>query len=45
LAIPAARRLARPGSFWSDLFWILLVFSAYFWVSGGLMLWRAAAPR
>ncbi len=42
LAIPAARRLARPASYVWDMIWMLLVFSAYFWLSGGLMLWRTA---
>ena len=41
LAIPAARRLLRPGSLWGDVIWMLLTFSLYFWASGGLMLWRS----
>jgi hypothetical protein len=42
LAVPFARRLARPDSFARDFLWMLLVFSTYFWASGGLMLWRGA---
>ncbi len=42
LAIPAARRLLRPASFAGDVAWTLVTFSAYFWASGGLMLWRSA---
>ncbi|MGD0897882.1 MAG: PQQ-binding-like beta-propeller repeat protein [Thermoguttaceae bacterium] len=45
LAIPAARRLVRPGSLLGDLIWMLLTFSVYFWASGGAMLWRTAIVR
>ena len=45
LAVPAARRLTRPGSFAGDFIWIVLVSSVYFWASGGLMLWRASVHR
>ncbi len=33
LAIPAARRMIRPGHPAADLLWILAAFSWYFWVS------------
>jgi outer membrane protein assembly factor BamB len=42
LALPAARRIIRPTSFWGDLPWLLAAFSLYFWASAGLMLWRTA---
>ena len=43
LAVPAARRVVCRRSLLSDMVWMLLAFSLYYWVSGGLMLWRAAA--
>ncbi len=42
LALPAARRLVRPGDFLRDILWMFATFSVYFWASGGLMLWRTA---
>jgi hypothetical protein len=45
LALPAARRLASRRSIWSDIVWFFLVFSLYFSISGGLMLWRTAVMR
>ena len=42
LAVPAARRILRPASFWGDMLWLLAAFSLYFWASAGLMLWRTA---
>jgi hypothetical protein len=42
LAVPAARRIVRPVSFWGDMLWLLMAFSLYFWISAGLMLWRTA---
>jgi hypothetical protein len=43
LAVPAARRVLRPASFWGDMLWLLAAFSLYFWTSAALMLWRTAA--
>jgi outer membrane protein assembly factor BamB len=43
LAVPAARRLTRPGSYWADILWLFAAFSLYFWASAALMLWRTAA--
>jgi hypothetical protein len=43
LAVPAARRIARPGSLWADVLWLFAAFSLYFWTSAALMLWRTAA--
>lgn len=43
LAVPAARRLFRPGSFVGDILWMFAVFSVYFWASGGAMLLRTAS--
>jgi outer membrane protein assembly factor BamB len=40
LAIPAARRLCRPGGLLRDILWMLAVFSACFWAAGGVMLLR-----
>jgi hypothetical protein len=45
LAIPAERRLLRPGRLWADVLWLVLSFSLYFWTAGGLMLWRGAVAR
>ena len=45
VAVPAARRLRRHGRLWADLVWLLLAFSVYFWLSGGLMLLRAVFNR
>jgi outer membrane protein assembly factor BamB len=42
LAVPAVRRLFRPGSFVGDLLWMFAVFSVYFWAAGGVMLIRTA---
>jgi hypothetical protein len=43
LAVPAARRIIRPGRFWADIVWLLAAFSLYFWASAASMLWRTAA--
>ena len=45
LAVPAARRLLEPGTVVADLFWMLAVFSIYYWSAGGLMLLRVAVGR
>ena len=42
LAIPAARRLCRPGGLLRDILWMLAVFSACFWAAGGVMMLRTA---
>ena len=42
LAVPAARRIVRPASFWVDILWLPPAFSLYFWASAGVMLWRTA---
>jgi outer membrane protein assembly factor BamB len=42
LAIPAARRLCRPGGLMRDVVWMLGVFSACFWVAGSAMMLRTA---
>jgi hypothetical protein len=43
LAVPAARRIFRPGSFVGDLLWMFAVFSVYFWAAAGVMLIRTAS--
>ena len=45
LAVPAARKLQRPGNLGIDLVWMLLAFSVYFWAAGGLLLLRTAIGR
>jgi outer membrane protein assembly factor BamB len=45
LAVPAARRHQRPGNLGIDLVWMLVAFSVYFWLAGGLLLGRAALGR
>ena len=40
VAVPAARRLRRPGGLAGDILWMLAVFSVYFWASGAVMLLR-----
>ncbi|HET6249159.1 MAG TPA: PQQ-binding-like beta-propeller repeat protein [Tepidisphaeraceae bacterium] len=42
ISLPAARRLSRPGRFAIDILWMLVIFSIYFWVCGGVMLLRTA---
>jgi hypothetical protein len=42
LAIPAARRLCRPGKLANQILWMFAIFSVYFWASGGVMLLRTA---
>ena len=42
VAVPAARRLRRAGGLAGDILWMVVVFSVYFWASGGVMLLRTA---
>lgn len=42
LAIPAARRTLDRQSAVGNVLWTLAAFSLYFWVTGAIMLWRAA---
>ena len=42
LAVPAARRFYRSSTLATAILWMLIVFSAYFWVAGGIMLLRTA---
>lgn len=43
IAVPAARRLRRPGRLAADVLWMLAILSACFWAAGGIMLWRTAS--
>jgi hypothetical protein len=43
LAIPAARRIVGPDRFWSSIAWTFVAFSAFFWATGGVMLWRGSS--
>ena len=40
LAVPAARRMLRPGSFLHDLPWALLAFSTYYWACAAFVWWK-----
>jgi hypothetical protein len=43
LAVPASRRLGLPHRLAGHVLWMLAIFSVYFWVAGGVMLFRTAA--
>ena len=42
LAVPAARRMVRPGSFLVDAAWAVGVFSAYYWSAAAFLGWKMA---
>jgi len=43
IAVPAAYQLRRNRHLVWDVLWATLSYSLYFWVAGGLMLWKTAA--
>ncbi|MDY0168432.1 MAG: PQQ-binding-like beta-propeller repeat protein [Thermoguttaceae bacterium] len=43
IAIPAAYQLDRPRPPWHDMLWAVLSFTAFFWSSAAIVLWRMAA--
>jgi len=45
LAVPAARKALKSGRLLNHVVWLSVSFSLYFWVTGGVMIWRAAVRR
>ncbi len=43
IAVPAAYKLDQAGPPWRDFLWAFLAFTAYFWSSAAIVLWRMAA--